>query len=154
MSNHTYDENSHILNSIEDIPGNMAARLNSSILRAIKSEAEAIDFYQRLLKFASSGHEQDDISHALEDERIHLRDFSRLYCSLTGMQPVFRPKKISFHNLQEGFRMAYQDELEAYEFYRDIYLMTNHHLVKDIFFRAMTDEIEHAMRFGFLKKQM
>jgi rubrerythrin len=154
MNSHTYGENGHTPCPTEDIPGNIAVRLNSNILKAIKSEAEAIDFYQRLLKFAPGHRGQDDISHALEDERIHLRDFSQLYYSLTGMQPVYRPKKIAFHNLQEGLRLAYQDELEAYEFYRDIYLMTSHPLIRDVFFRAMTDEIEHAMRFGFLKTQM
>lgn len=70
------------------------------------------------------------------------------------MQPVYRPQRKSFHNLQEGLRLAYQDELEAYEFYRDIYLMTSHPLIRDVFFRALTDESEHALRFGFLIPQM
>jgi len=127
--------------------------LLTHLLKAIKSEAEAIDFYERLLRFSPGTPQQEDIRHVLADERIHLRDFTRLYCSLTGTQPVYTLQKTTFHNLQEGLRIAYRDELEAYEFYRNTYLMTADPTVRDIFFRALTDEIEHAIRLGFLRIQ-
>lgn len=120
------------------------------ILKAIKAEAEATDFYQRLSRFAPNQKHRDDIMHALEDERIHLRQFTNLYVRLTGCQPVYKPERKMFQTYIEGLKMAYRDELEAYEHYRNIYLLTRNPMIRDVFFRGFTDEIEHAVRFGFL----
>ena len=46
--------------------------------------------------------------------------------------------------------MALEDELEAAEFYRDVQLSTNDQLIKDTFYFAMVDELEHATMFSTL----
>lgn len=119
-----------------------------AILNGISSEASAIDFYTRLAKAAATSEQRQAIEHALEDEKIHLRTFTQLYQTLTGKKPVYQTKITRFRNFQEGLRIAYEQELEAYETYRDNYLSTQDPMIRDAFFRAMTDEIEHALRFS------
>lgn len=46
--------------------------------------------------------------------------------------------------------MALKDELEAGEFYRDIQLSTMDKLIRDTFYFAMVDELEHATMFSTL----
>ncbi len=121
-----------------------------AILKSIKREATAIDFYSRLLKVAPSVQAKEAVLHALEDEKIHLRDFTNLYVRMTGKQPNYQIIPVKFSTFKEGLRLAYRDELEAYEFYRDIYLMTQNITIRDVYLRGFTDEIEHATRFGFL----
>ena len=50
--------------------------------------------------------------------------------------------------------MALIDELEAAEFYRDIQLSVMDQLVKDVFYYAMVDELEHATQFSTLLNQL
>jgi rubrerythrin len=126
------------------------AQITKVILDAIIGEATAIDFYSRLISATPNQKHKDNINHALEDEKIHLNLFTQLYVALTGQQPIYQIKKEEFSNYNEGLRMAYEDELEAYENYRNAYLLTKDQYIRDVFFRAMTDENEHAMRFGFL----
>ncbi|QPA33093.1 ferritin-like domain-containing protein [Anoxybacillus caldiproteolyticus] len=130
--------------------GGKSQRVFRAILDAIKSEAAAIDFYTRLIRLAPNAQHQNDIRHALEDEKIHLKQFTELYINLTGQQPVYNVEKTTFHSYEEGLKIAYKDELEAYEEYRNSYLLTQDPLIRDVFFKAFTDEIEHAIRFGFL----
>lgn len=125
-------------------------KLANDLLSAIKGEATAVQFYSQLMRIAQTNEERSSIAHALEDERIHLQSFIQLYTSLFGAQPVYQPEQKTFSSLAEGLKMAREDELEAYEQYRDVYLSTKDMDVRDVFFRAMTDEIEHALRFSIL----
>lgn len=124
--------------------------LVDEICKSIKGEAEAINFYTRLLKIAPNKKHREDIKHALNDERIHLRYFTGLYRQLTGAQPFYKTEKARFSNYYDGLKKAFYDEIEAYEMYRDIYLMTNDPMIRDIYLKAFTDEMEHASRFSFL----
>jgi rubrerythrin len=130
--------------------GGKCQQIFNAILDAIKGEAAAIDFYTRLVQLAPNKKHREDILHALEDEKIHLKEFTKLYTDLTGKKPIYQVKKTTFQSYEEGLRKAYEDELEAYEDYRDSYLLTQNPPVRDVFLRAFTDEIEHATRFGFL----
>jgi rubrerythrin len=130
--------------------GGKFQELLNAIFEGIKGEAAAIDFYSRLIKNAPNKKHREDIQHALEDEKIHLKKFTKLYKSLSGQDPVYQIKKTKYDTYEEGLRMAYEDELEAYEDYRNSYLLTQNLQVRDVFFLALTDEMEHATRFGFL----
>ncbi|MGG0239889.1 ferritin family protein [Bacillus rhizoplanae] len=125
-------------------------QVSQAILEAIKGEAAAIDFYSRLVKEAPNARHKKDILHALEDEKVHLQQFIQLFTTLTGQQPTYQVVQTQYSSYKEGLERAYEDELEAYEDYRNAYLLTQNLAIRDVFFRAMTDEIEHAMRFGFL----
>ncbi|TLS38356.1 ferritin-like domain-containing protein [Pseudalkalibacillus caeni] len=115
---------------------------------AIKGEATAIEFYKRLAKAAPDKEQKEDVLHALEDEKKHFEAFTQLYIQLTGIKPEYSIEKVMFNSYKEGLERAYKMELEAYEEYRDSYLLTRDQTIRDVFFLAMTDEIEHAMRFG------
>lgn len=127
-----------------------SAQIVNKVLDGIKAEATAIEFYTRLAEIAPTSEAKADILHALDDEKIHLQKFSELYLRLTGMQPIYQIVPVSFNSFQDGAREAYRTELEAYEEYRNAYLMTQDPIIRDVFLRAFTDEIEHAIRFGKL----
>jgi len=70
-----------------------------------------------------------------------------IICNYPDIKSV---KTLDFDNYIEGIEQAILDELEAYEFYRDIYLSSNNPIVKEIFFEAFTDENEHAAYLNYL----
>lgn len=116
---------------------------------AIDDEANAIEFYNQLISVTPQ-ELKDYVAHARDDERVHLRMFQKLYRRLTGRQAVGRVTKTQFSSLKDGFEMAFQRELEAAELYRNMYLSTSVPKIRDVLFRAMTDEMEHAQRFSFV----
>lgn len=121
------------------------------LIRAMKGEAEARLFYERLIQMAPNLQEAEIIRHFLNDEIKHYRNFRMLYRRLTGNEPVLPPLNLStFTTYVEGVEQAILDELEAYEFYRDIYLCSWNHMVRNIFFEALTDENEHAAHLNYL----
>ncbi|MGE5631541.1 MAG: ferritin family protein [Caulobacteraceae bacterium] len=121
------------------------------LLQAMKGEAGARKHYQRLMSLAPDDREADIIERFFEDEGKHFSKFRMLYEIITGNEPE-TPKvsKSEFDNYLEGVDQAILDELEAYEFYRDIYLSTKNPMVRDIFFEALTDENEHAANLNRL----
>ncbi|MDP5274320.1 ferritin-like domain-containing protein [Chengkuizengella axinellae] len=124
--------------------------VSTAIYEAIIGEATAIDFYTRLVQEAPDRRHKADIQHALEDEKKHLKKFTNLFTALTGQRPQYSIEPVQFESYKEGLEMAYRDELEAYENYRDAYLFTQNQTIRDAFLLGYTDEIEHALKFGFL----
>jgi rubrerythrin len=122
----------------------------NDILGSIKGEATAVDFYGRLAEAAPSAEMKEDILSIRQDEHDHFQMYSQLYTQLTGTQPVFQITPVQFQSFSEGLRIAYRDELQDYEKYRNFYLMTHDQTLRDIFLRAFSDEIKHAIRFGFM----
>jgi rubrerythrin len=120
------------------------------IHQAIVDEATAADFYSRLLKEAPDALHRDFVKHAYEDELEHLDAFTKLYTHFTGKKPQYKVKPIQYSSYKAGILRALKDELEAGEFYRDIKLSCTDPLVKDTFFFAMVDELEHSTQFGVL----
>ena len=125
-------------------------RLLDNILESIIDEATAADFYARLLEEAPNSLHRRFIMHAYEDELEHLEAFSRLYKHFTGVKPRYTIVPVQYATYEEGILMALEDELEAAEFYRDVILSSTDQLVRDTFFHAMVDELEHATQFGVL----
>ncbi len=114
---------------------------------AINEEAGAVSFYDKLMKLAPNQKQKTWIEHAKNDEMKHLNAFTALYLRLTCQSPVVQPKDYTFTTYKAGVALAIERELEATELYRDMYLATIVPEVRDIFFEAMTDEIEHSVRF-------
>ena len=83
------------------------------------------------------------------DEARHLNNFQAVYCRLMGCtydypEPhVRRPK-----NYCQGLIDAFNDEQEAYEFYKANYFCNRDPWVKKAFLDAMLDESEHAQWFN------
>lgn len=120
------------------------------IYEAIVGEATAAEFYTRLLEDAPDELHREFIEHARDDELEHLHAFTRLYCYLTGHMPQYTITPVVYSSYKEGIFMALKDELEAGEFYRDIQLSTMDKLIRDTFYFAMVDELEHATMFSTL----
>ncbi|MFC7442961.1 ferritin family protein [Laceyella putida] len=120
------------------------------LLKAASGEAQAIDFYTRVVQIAPTDKARRDFQHALEDEKEHYQSFTNLYTSLTGKRapvPPFQP--VQFKDYANAVEKAVEDELEAYEMYRDMYLSTSDPVARDILLKGFTDEGEHAIRFTY-----
>lgn len=125
-------------------------KLIEDINDAIRGEADAIKYYEQLLTMARGDRDKKYIEHILEDEKIHFQKFSDLYYRLTGIKPDYKGKITKIGSYREGLLAAYDDELEAYEGYRNVILRFKDPIVRDTFFHAMSDEIDHATRLSFL----
>jgi rubrerythrin len=130
--------------------GGTSSPFVSAVLDAVKGEATAVDFYGRLAEAAPNEEMKADILSIRQDEHDHFQLFSWLYVQLTGNQPVFQITPVQFPSFSEGLRIAYHDELEDYETYRNLYLTHSDPTVRNILLRAFSDEIKHAIRFGFM----
>lgn len=123
----------------------------AQLLKAMKGEAEARKYYRRLMDEAPNEREADMIEHFFEDETKHFSKFRMLYEMITGKEPeLANLESPDIDGYLEGIEQAILDELEAYEFYRDIYLSNNNPIVRDIFLEAFTDENEHAAHLNYL----
>lgn len=129
-------------------------RFISDLTKALNSEATAIHFYHGLLGSAENDVQRSYIEHAYKDENRHLQMFTYLYRKLTGNEPVISREKVSYGTFLAGIEKAIHSELEAAELYRDMFLAVRLPKVRDILFRAMTDEVEHAQRFNFIYTQL
>ncbi|GEB77428.1 ferritin family protein [Sporolactobacillus inulinus] len=138
------------LDDRQQMEQNPAAPFVDAILNAIKGEATAIDFYGRLAEAAPNAVMRDRILSIRRDEQDHFHLFNQLYEQLTGMQASVSITPVSFGSFSNGLRIAYDDELKDYETYRNLYLNTQDVTIRNILLRAFTDEIKHAIRFGFM----
>ncbi|MCT8137767.1 cupin domain-containing protein [Anaerobacillus sp. CMMVII] len=125
-----------------------------AVLAGIKREASAIDLYSRLAKVAPNHENQWGILHAIEDKKVRLTQFTNLYMTLTGSQPVYRVEKVPFTNYREGVQKAYRSEVEGYEEFRKNCVMTQNPLVRNVFTWALNGEKENATRFEILNEQL
>ena len=123
----------------------------AQLIKAMKGEAEARKYYKRLMGMAPNEKEEGIIERFYEDETKHLSKFRMLFEMITGKEPELGSvKPPEFDGYLEGVEQALLDELEAYEFYRDVFLSSNHPIVRDTFFEALTDENEHAAHLNYL----
>jgi rubrerythrin len=120
------------------------------IYEAIIGEATAAEFYSRLINDAPDELHREFIQHAHDDELEHLYAFTKLYCHLTGRIPQYTIDPVVYGSYKEGLLRALKDELDAGEFYRDVQLSTTDQLIRDTFYFAMVDELEHATMFSTL----
>jgi rubrerythrin len=136
----------------ENVPEKISpgSELIELIYKAIVDEATAADFYTRLMEDTNDELFRHFIEHARNDEQQHLKNFSALYAQITKHQPSYHITPVQYSSFREGAKKALQDELEAAEFYRNIILSTTDSIVNDVFFHAMIDELEHAIRFGVI----
>ncbi|MBE3580154.1 MAG: ferritin-like domain-containing protein [Thermoanaerobacteraceae bacterium] len=125
-------------------------KLLKNIYDSIVAEATAADLYYRLLRETPNQLHREFVHHAYQDELKHLEAFSRLYSFFTGQKPHYTIDPVQYRSYEEGLLISLQSELEAAEFYHEVILSSTDGLVRDTFFLAMGDELEHATRFGVL----
>jgi rubrerythrin len=124
-------------------------QLIQEIEKAMQDQATAAAFYQELMDQAGDPVVKDYINHAREDEIKHYRMLGDLHREIAGRPFDARPQKVEYANLAAGLFRAMNNEYEAMEFYRGIYLRNPEKRVRDVFFELMTDELEHATRFNY-----
>jgi rubrerythrin len=73
-----------------------------------------------------------------------------LYQLLTNQIPSYTLTPVNYANYKEGLLIALKDELEAADLYKEMILSTNDARIKDAFFYAMGDELEHSVMFSTL----
>lgn len=124
-------------------------------LRAIFDERQAQLNYRALYSLATTPFQKKMIQHALDDEIKHERMLSRIYHTLTGHAPqVPQPQRATITQFNAGLRASFEDEVEAAEMYRSMYLNTYLPWLRDQLFEIMTDESEHAQRFTYVQAEL
>ncbi len=126
----------------------------SDLAKAIDDQAFAVRWYEALLSETSNPLHQRWIRHAYEDEKKHLHMFSSLYQRMTGQMHPIRGAEAVKGDYKTQILHALEEELKASEAYRTMYLNTTIPELRDTLFEAMTDEMEHAMRFSFIYQQI
>lgn len=121
-----------------------------AILTGIKREATAIDFYNRLAKYAPNEKDKQHILQALEDEKVHLYRLTELYNTLTGRKPTYDIERVTFNTYKEGLQKAYELAVADYEEYRNSFYLAQYLPFRDVFWEACNDEANHANRFSSL----
>lgn len=121
---------------------------------ALQDEANAALFYTKLLDGTEDPIGKAYLRHIRDDEQKHFRMLSTLYEDLTGERYEVVPTETPFASLAEGYQKAMDDEYEAFEEYRSIYLHYDQEQIRRIFFELLTDELEHATRFNYLLQRL
>ncbi|MCF8563409.1 ferritin-like domain-containing protein [Alicyclobacillus tolerans] len=125
-------------------------RFVQSLQGAVNDEASAVDFYGRLLHQAKDATQQKSIEHVYLDEQRHLRMLQHMYRRLVGRDTPVKISRVDFTSYKEGIQLAFYGELDGAETYRNLFLQTRIPYIRDVLFRTMTDEMEHAQRFNFI----
>ncbi|MGE5373036.1 MAG: ferritin family protein [Solirubrobacterales bacterium] len=127
-----------------DFPGTVPG-----LEEAMRGESGAIVFYSYLIDMAPDERQRRVLMSIRSDEERHLNNFQAVYCQYTGSTyrvptPDVRPPETYL----DGLERAFQDEQEAYEFYKANYEGNRNPRIKQAFFDAMLDEAEHARWFN------
>lgn len=121
----------------------------TALEQAIEGEAKAIRFYTDLIELAADPKQRQVIRGIRSDEERHLNNFQAAYCRLTGHTYRYpEPEVTPPADFRSGVQTSFQDEQEAYEFYKANYFCNNRQIVKKAFFDASLDEAEHARWFN------
>ncbi len=116
--------------------------------QAITDEWSTYSTYKELMKMTNNPLFKEWIEHAKEDEKKHYQSFQQIYYGLTGHFYQNAKKTNKYKTLKEGSLNALIGELDAAELYRDmLFKLPNQQAYKPVYI-AMTDEMEHAIRFS------
>lgn len=131
---------------------NMASqKLLNLIIEAMKDERHDHKKYRLMMNMTNNAVVRNQIRFAYEDEGRHYYMFRKLYFQLTGKcisvaTPPVRLKRTLIGNVKTSI----DGELAAVEMYRDIYSMLSNKYQRDMVFKIITDEQEHATRFVYV----
>ncbi|MFT9485783.1 MAG: ferritin family protein [Tepidibacillus sp.] len=121
-----------------------------NLKKAIADERAAIQFYKQLLTMAPTEMAKYSVKTALDDEKIHNKQLTQLYIRLTGQKPEIQVEKVEFQHFYDGLQKAFVDEVEAAEFYKEMYLSVFCQTIRDLLYSIQHDEIEHATLFSWV----
>lgn len=120
--------------------------LIDEISESIILEAQAYNFYERLIGLAATPQQRQIILSIQQDEARHYHWFTMLLRRLGGQQPRIPPGKLPT-TFRAGVRRAIQNELEGAAFYEEIASQATGRPVQMRFMHASRDEQRHAVWF-------
>lgn len=126
----------------------------SDLETAISDERAAVLMYNELYRVAPTELARYAVRTALEDEKVHDKRLTRLYIHLTGKEPDIKVKEEKFQHFYDGLQKAFIDEVEAFEFYKEMYLATNCDPIRDLLYSIQHDEIKHATLFNWVHTEL
>lgn len=115
-----------------------------SLLQGIQREASAINLYHRLAHTAPNQNHRNFILNALEGKENHLKQFTDLYISLTGVQPEFRVDPVAFYSYRDGLRIAFEAETGGSNAYHDHCQRSQNPYIQQVFHQAFFEKKESA----------
>ncbi len=126
-------------------------QLLNLIKEAMKDERHDYKKYRLMMNMTSSAQIKDQIRFAYADEGVHYKLFRQLYYRLTGKYiDVATPPVVLKKTLIGNVKTSFNGELAAVELYRKIRSMLDSKYNSDVLYRIITDEQEHADRFGYV----
>lgn len=135
---------------------NMHYKINKNLLcDFLRGEHTAAQFYQRLIATLDNEEHCEVIGKIRDDEIKHVIMLANLYKCLYRCEPTACcGTEVIPVNAVDGLNSSVMDELDAYEEYRNTYLMNCDPKVRAVFFELMTDEIEHSIREMYILKNI
>lgn len=118
----------------------------SDLEKAIRDEYQAYYLYRQLEKETDDRRWKEVVSHIYEDEKAHYEMFQQLYFLQNGRYVTGIEKPKPFTSIREFLFTAWEDELEAADFYKTLVLRYATPKQATPFWIAMHDEMEHAIR--------
>lgn len=125
------------------------------ILDSYYDEIGAYNIYRYLADLAPTEEARRIYITNSQDEFSHAQQFKKIYNELTGNEPPENEENNEEENLQsmsyrDILRMQINDEHVDFRKYKDMYLMTNNPIYRDILFNAAYDELLHSMLDTYL----
>ncbi|KIL47120.1 ferritin family protein [Jeotgalibacillus campisalis] len=125
-------------------------QMMNDIQKAINAEYSAIACYEKLAQVAPAQDVRDKILEIQQDEKRHLNEFSSIYMSITGTQPMYKFIEKCPDQYRAGLEFAFEDEQKAVDSYLEIADKAQNTYIKNRFRRAAADEQNHAVWFLYL----
>jgi len=125
------------------------------LLRVVQDKQLTIAYYDLLYGLTSDHQDIEIIDDIRFDEVNHLSMFTNLFTDLYGEKPDLPVPEISqISSFIDGIKKSIKKELDSYSFYNDVYFTDTNIMVRDVFARALTDEIRHAAKYNFIYTQL
>lgn len=135
---------------------NMHYKMSRSLLcDCLQAEHTAAQFYQGLISTLDDTELCEAIGKMRDEEIMHAIMLANLYKYLYRCEPsACRSAEVIPVKAAEGLSLSINDELNAYEEYRNIYLMNCDPKIRAVFFELMSDEIKHSVRCMYILKNI
>ncbi len=130
------------------VSGSVSYQFLNALREAVIDEDTAAVYYTQLAARVEDPEQKRYIEGIAADERSHAQMWRTLYYQLTGQ--LIPPTNVSVTlpaTNEEAFADSVKNEVQDSLGYRDLLLSTNNQYIRDLFYKAATDEASHAQLF-------
>ncbi len=127
-------------------------KLLDMVITAIEDEEKDAAYYREFMNITRDAGEKEILRGLYADEVKHKKYLQDIYTFLTGKKaPEVTPeKKMPSLNIKKNYENAIFDELEAVDFYRQIFNAVLNLEIRDLMAEIIADEQNHAIKLNFL----